>query len=102
MLVRTAMTTLGPPPLGVKARDAKRRQSGCAFQEALILSPPKDLGDARARAVINRLPPPPLLALAAHKASHFLPLGCVPLVDDALSRLRINPLEKPCMDVLSC
>ena len=25
MLVRVAMTTLGPPPLGVKARDAKRR-----------------------------------------------------------------------------
>ena len=46
--------------------------------------------------------PPPRLAWAAHKAPHCLPRGCLPLVDDDLSLLRIQTLEQSFIDVLQC
>jgi hypothetical protein len=70
------------------------------FQEDVILSRPKDRGSDLSRVVINRMPQPPLLAFAAHKAPHFIHLGCLHLVDDDLHLLRITALEKPFIDVL--
>jgi hypothetical protein len=45
--------------------------------------------------VINRMPQPPLLAFAAHKAPHLIHLGCLHFVDDDLYLLSIKTLEKP-------
>jgi len=50
--------------------------------------------------VINRMPQPPLLAFAAHKAPHLIHLGCFHLVDDDLHVLSIKTLEKAFIDLL--
>lgn len=52
--------------------------------------------------VIHRMPHPALLACAAHKAPPLIHLGCLSLVDDDLTMLRINALEQSLIDVLSC
>jgi hypothetical protein len=66
------------------------------------LSSPTDLGADLSRAVIDHRPHPPRLAWAAHKAPHGLPRGCLSLVDDDLSLLRIQTLEQSFIDVLQC
>ena len=58
MRVMINMTTIGPPPVCVKACDAQRLQSRLAFQEDVILSCPKDISYAMSCAVITRMPPP--------------------------------------------
>jgi hypothetical protein len=50
--------------------------------------------------VINRMPQPPLLAFAAHKAPHLIHLGGLYLVDDDLHLLSINTLKKSFIDLL--
>ncbi len=66
----------------------------------MILSCPKDIGQDLSRMVINRMPQPPLLAFAAHKAPHLIYLGGLYLVDDDLHLLSINTLKKSFIDVL--
>jgi hypothetical protein len=58
MRVMINMTTIGPPPVCVKACDAQRLQSRLAFQEDVILSCPKDISSAMSCVVITRMPPP--------------------------------------------
>ena len=70
------------------------------FQEDVILSCTKDIGQDLSRMVINRMPQPPLLAFAAHKAPHLIHLGGLYLVDDDLHLLSINTLKKSFIDVL--
>ena len=48
----------------------------------------------------NRMPQPPLLAFAAHKAPHLIHLSGLYLVDDDLHLLSINTLKKSFIDLL--
>jgi hypothetical protein len=89
--VRSERTTRGPPPRWVTAREAPRRPAGWACPAAGRLSPPQDRGPGRSRAVSQRLPPPPLLAGAAHQPPPCLPLGGLPLGDDALPLRSLKP-----------
>ena len=66
----------------------------------MILACPKDRGQDLSRMMINRMPQPPLLAFAAHKAPHLLHLDGLYLVDDDLHLLSINTLKKSFIDVL--
>src|SRR5262249_2448749 len=47
------------------------------------------------------MPPPPLLAFAAYKAPHLLPLGGFHLVADNLHWLSLKTLAQACIDLLS-
>ena len=66
----------------------------------MILSCTKDIGQDLCRMVINRMPQPPLLAFAPHKAPHLIHLGGLYLVDDDLHLLSINTLKKSFIDLL--
>jgi hypothetical protein len=97
MLVRINVTTISTPPVCVKPRDAKWPQQGFKFQEDLIRACAKDIGSDLSCAVINRMPQPPLLVFALHKAPHLIHRGSLSLVDDDLHLLSIKLLEKACI-----
>ena len=100
MLVRIHGTTLGPPPVCVKVRDATWRSEFVPWSEGLLLAWAQDLGEDLSRVVLNRLPHPPRLACAAYKAPPLLHRGCFHLVDDDLHGLSLKTLEKACMYLL--
>jgi hypothetical protein len=99
MLVRINVTTISTPPVRIKAREATWPQPCVTFQADLILSRPKDRGEALSCVVVNGMPPPSLLVFTPHKAPHLLHLGCLYLVDDDLSLLSVKTLETAFSDV---
>src|SRR3989442_15932454 len=50
--------------------------------------------------MIYRVPQPPLLAFAAHKAPHLIHLGLLHLPKDDVNLLRIKRVEQPCVHLL--
>jgi hypothetical protein len=50
--------------------------------------------------MIYRVPQPPLLPFAPHKAPHLIHLGLLYLPKDEVNVLRINCVEQPFIDLL--
>jgi hypothetical protein len=67
------MPLVGPPAIGVKARDAQRLSEGFALHKGRILSS-KDVRQHGATVVIARVPQPPWLRFLAHIAPHLVAL----------------------------
>ena len=53
MLLGVNMTLVGPPPIGVIPRDAKRLQQRLQLQKNAIFPPPKDIRHYLATAMVN-------------------------------------------------
>ena len=61
MLRGSKMALVDAPPIRVKAGDAKRREQCFQLEKHCVFSPPKDIRQDSATAMINRMPEPPWL-----------------------------------------
>src|SRR5262244_4028997 len=78
MLLGIEMSLVGPPAVGVKLRDAKRRQQLLELQEDVVLSPAKHIRQNLPRMLINGVPQPARVRFAAHVTPHFVEFGGEP------------------------
>jgi hypothetical protein len=69
------MPCVRPPMISEEAGDPKGLQKAFQFQEHLILAAAKDVGEDRTAPVVDGMPEPAWLPLAAHKAPHFINFG---------------------------
>ena len=74
MLLGREMSLVGPPAVGVKLRDTKRRQQLLELQEDVVLAPSEYLRQDRARVMINGVPQPARVRFAAYITPHFIQL----------------------------
>jgi hypothetical protein len=74
MLLGVEMPLVGAPAISEKARDTERFQQLFELQKDGLLSPPKDVRQYGATAVINRVPQPPWLRFLPHIAPQFIEL----------------------------
>jgi hypothetical protein len=84
MLAWIQMPLIGTPAVGVKAVDAQRLEQGFQGQQCLILTTTEDIRQYPARLLIQHLPQPTRLLLAADKRPHFVQFGLLHLVNDHL------------------
>src|SRR5213593_1729309 len=75
------MSCVRPPMIREKAGDPKGLQEGFQFQEHLILAATKDVCEDSAAPVVDSVPEPAWLLLAAHKAPHFINFGVLHSTD---------------------
>ncbi len=61
------MSLVGTPAVGVKTANTNRCEQPFEFQKRLVLTATKDIGQYPARVMIQCLPQPPWLFLAADK-----------------------------------
>jgi hypothetical protein len=66
MLLRVEMSSVRPPMIGIKAREAKGFPQRWQLQKDLVLATSEDISQDRTRGVINRMPKPSLFFLLAH------------------------------------
>src|SRR5215813_7054124 len=81
MEVWIQMPGVGTPAIGVKTTNPKGREQRLEFQQCPICTAAKSIGYNPARLMIQRLPQPPWLCLAADKGPHLVQLRFLPLVD---------------------
>ena len=72
MLLGREMPLVGSPAVGVKPRDAQRRQPLLKLQEDVVLAPSEHLRHDLARVMLNRVPQPARVRFATHKTPHFV------------------------------
>ena len=72
MLFGVDVPLVGPPPIRVIARDAKRLQQGLQLEKHGILAAPKDVGSHLAAVMINGVPQPPRVRFATHVTPRFV------------------------------
>src|SRR5262245_50730610 len=75
MAVGIQVSTILPPAVGVKTANPKRGEQGFELQQHLILTPTKDIRHYPPQLMIQRLPKPPRLLLAADKGPHLVQLS---------------------------
>src|SRR5215813_8142887 len=78
MLLGREMSLVGPPAVGVKLRDTKRRQPLLELQEDVVLAPAEDICQDFPRVMINGVPQPAGVRFAAYVTPHFVQLGGEP------------------------
>ena len=81
MLVWLEVSLIGTPAVGVKTANTKRFEQRFQCQKRLVLTATKDRGYDPARLMIQRLPQPSRLLLAADKGPHFVQLSFLDLAD---------------------
>ena len=72
VLSRIEMPLISTPTVGVITANAQRGEQRFELQQCLVLAATKDIRHQPARLVIQRLPEPPRLFLAADKRPHFV------------------------------
>ncbi len=72
MFFSLQMPLIGPPVIGIKAPNPKGLQQLFQFPKYLIFAPPKGIRQDQTGLVIDRMPQPPGLLLAADKAPHLI------------------------------
>ena len=85
------MPFVGPPAVGAIARDAKWLQQRFERQQDGVLPASKHRGSHLARMVINGMPYPTWIRVAAHVAPHLVELGAEPTTH--LQRIRMPSLH---------
>jgi len=89
-----ARATRGPPALCSNVRPTNRGAECVPWSAGLLRAGAPALRSARSRVRRARVPPPPLLACAAHTAPHGLPLGVLHL-PQADVNVRRSPRGEP-------
>src|SRR5262245_37942903 len=68
------MPLVGPPAVGVKLCDTKRRQQLLELQEDVVLAPAEYICQDFPRVMINSVPPPAGVRFASYVTPHFVQL----------------------------
>ena len=74
VLLRGDMPLVGPPAIGVKARDPKRLKQVFELQKDRILAPSKDIRQHGPTGVIDGMPQPPRLRFLPDITPHLVEL----------------------------
>ena len=86
LLVWIQMSAIGSPAVGVKTTNTQWREQRLEFHQRQIRTAAKGIGHDPAGLLIERLPQPPRLLLAADKGLHFIQFSLRHLVDDDRER----------------